>query len=174
MGESTGASSVPSAHPDRPVYIMNTLIVFSVLLTVVVCYNPQLKECLYMCPMNWDPVCGSDGVTYANECGLNGAVACSGRDIEIASKGVCGLDQPKRSSPPGPNERCPRWCNRMYKPVCGSDGNTYGNACVLRAAACQPENEGLRQVSATQCPQQLQQQRRPDLVKISDAVKRAV
>jgi len=61
-----------------------------------------------LCPANFDPVCGADGVTYSNVC----AAACAKATVDHV--GECTTV----------------FCPEVYQPVCGDDGRTYGNTCI--------------------------------------------
>ena len=47
--------------------------------------------------------------------------------------------------------RCLMICQAIYKPVCGSDGKTYGNECDMRGAAC-IRKEAIIAVRQGECP----------------------
>ncbi|EQC42563.1 hypothetical protein SDRG_00293, partial [Saprolegnia diclina VS20] len=78
-----------------------------------------------VCPMYYQPVCGSDRVTYSNKCELDVA-ACKIPGLTMANATACGWE----------TAECPRYCLEIYRPVCGSDGKTYSNECELNIAAC--------------------------------------
>jgi len=46
---------------------------------------------------------------------------------------------------------CPQFCTFDYKPVCGSDGQTYSNMCDLKATACREGKPNLVVASQGEC-----------------------
>ncbi len=44
---------------------------------------------------------------------------------------------------------CPSICQLDYSPVCGTDGETYGNSCALEVAAC--KNSEIKKAHDGEC-----------------------
>ncbi|CAK4374113.1 unnamed protein product [Aphanomyces euteiches] len=97
------------------------------------------QKCEKGCPRIYNPVCGSDGTTFANDCLLSVAT-CRNASITLASNGTCQE---------APKSQCKTACNKIYQPVCGSNGQTYGNDCDLKNAKC--EDPTLTKVSDGEC-----------------------
>lgn len=79
--------------------------------------NQTTPDCT--CSQQYDPVCGSDGVTYSNSCMFE--LANDNDRSVTATKGEC----PTVSS---------QVCSPIGDPVCGSDGLLYGNRCLCNQA----------------------------------------
>ncbi|KAM4675049.1 ovomucoid-like [Discoglossus pictus] len=92
--------------------------------------SPQLD-----CTMDFQPVCGTDGSTYPNRCLLCAKILKTGASIGIARDGACS--SAGYWNPCSRYRRVKQSCTKIYKPVCGIDGITYSNICVM----CQ-ENVG--------------------------------
>ncbi|CAH1798785.1 unnamed protein product [Owenia fusiformis] len=89
--------------------------------------------CDFKCPFTEDLVCGTDRLTYANECELRYMSCWEDGSILPFYNAKCS--------------ECEYECDASYNPVCGSDFFTYDNECYLQQSACmQLEYDGLHKL----------------------------
>uniref|UniRef100_A0A1I7RZY9 Serine protease inhibitor n=2 Tax=Bursaphelenchus xylophilus TaxID=6326 RepID=A0A1I7RZY9_BURXY len=83
-------------------------------------------SCEFECPKIYQPICGSNGETYVNECELR-KLNCVKRKSEHHKEILVDY----------PDECCEvKQCPEFYSPVCDANGKTHVNKCVFEAEKC--------------------------------------
>lgn len=106
-----------------------------------------------------EPVCGCDGIMYDSECNANmvgeriGTDAYCGSNIDCADDAGCGAGEFCKligcAILPGKCTTIPWDCTALFAPVCGCNGETYGNACLASAASTGVDGTDIRCEKAT-------------------------
>ncbi|KAM6976940.1 agrin-like [Aplochiton taeniatus] len=100
------------------------------------------------CLPDQEPLCASNGHTYASQCHMERTALMRGLDLKKIHPGPCKAIE-------GCKEECkfnavclverkggarcscePIHCDATYRPLCGKDGRTYPNDCERRKAEC--------------------------------------
>eukprot|EP00922_Rhytidocystis_sp_ex-Travisia-forbesii_P037630 GHVS01056051.1.p1 GENE.GHVS01056051.1~~GHVS01056051.1.p1 ORF type:complete len:190 (-),score=22.17 GHVS01056051.1:693-1262(-) len=89
------------------------------------------------CPVSFDPVCGTNHVTYNNICGLERDNCVYGTDLSVLFHNACE-DGEENSTPLSCGDD---FCASIWEPVCGTDHRNYINTCALQKRACQSESQ---------------------------------
>lgn len=109
--------------------------------------GPLQSNCI--CPDIYRPECGTDDITYPNECELN-CEKSNKPELKLKNHGLCvkvmKIELNRK------NEICV--CPKLHSPVCGNDDLTYANDCLLKCA--QKQKKRLRIKFAGEChPKQI-------------------
>ncbi|XP_029188072.2 uncharacterized protein LOC114955412 isoform X1 [Acropora millepora] len=109
-------------------------------------------NCNIICAAVYRPVCGTDGETHGNECAMRSRACQKQKEIKKDYDGECNDICANTTcpfngicKPSGDRKRvecnCNIICAEIYRPVCGTDGETHSNECKMKAHACEKQKE---------------------------------
>ncbi|KAF4521567.1 hypothetical protein B566_EDAN001287 [Ephemera danica] len=122
------AAAAPKMHP--------ALAVSSLLLLLGLTLAPEEvsaardASCPRICPASGEPVCGSDGIIYPSDCEMRKKTCGKGVRVAREDENLC-----RRAA----GSKCEHRCAKEADPVCGADGRTYINACLMSVESCRTE-----------------------------------
>ncbi|KAL0132239.1 hypothetical protein PUN28_000198 [Cardiocondyla obscurior] len=126
------------------------------------CVCPSKCESSVKEPSGTEKVCGSDGVTYDNECALKRASCTNQSLVNISYVGACELCARVKCDHGAHCVAgecvCPKVCPESSgELVCGSDAKTYQSECELQRAACgrDPKLPALHVIFYGDCAERL-------------------
>jgi len=117
----------------------------------VPCDEPE-EQCERPCSRILAPVCASDGTTFSNRCEFEVAACQRSKNaaapaLTLTSTGPCTSDEILVDNLPNCTKLCSR---RAFRPLCGSDGETYANKCFLDKKNCD-DNTNVKQLHKGEC-----------------------
>ncbi|XP_037913247.1 agrin-like isoform X3 [Hermetia illucens] len=121
----------------------------------------SVEECPRICPMNYQPICATDGRTnkiFSNQCEMNVANCNENKKwLRARSNAACGGQEGMfgvvqvGDNREQEDDSCPERCEYEASYVCGFNGEQYrifGNNCTFKLVACRSkENWTLKPLS---------------------------
>ncbi|CAK1555563.1 unnamed protein product [Leptosia nina] len=103
----------------------------------------EVPACI--CTLEYRPICGTDGNTYGNKCALRCAQKRSA--VEMKHEGTCRTKREDINVADAPI--C--LCTDELNPMCGTNGLTYSNPCMLNCAKKQSISKSLDLLHEGEC-----------------------
>ncbi|KAG7399449.1 hypothetical protein PHYBOEH_008821 [Phytophthora boehmeriae] len=124
-------------------------LIICAVVAAVVAQCATANSCAHDCSDVKEPVCGSDGVTYSNECKLSFEACKDMSGVTKVSDGECPTTGNSAPSPDTGNDDCSFACLHVYDPVYDDNGNMYSNECEMRRAQCKNKDKTVSSSSSS-------------------------